>query len=69
MLAYAISIHKAQGQTLQRVKVDLSGAFEAGQVYVALSRATSLQGLQIVGFEERKVKVYDKVVAFESSII
>lgn len=37
-----LSIHKSQGQTLERVKVDLGGLFEAGQGYVALSRATTM---------------------------
>jgi ATP-dependent DNA helicase PIF1 len=49
MPGWALTMHKCQGMTLSRVIVDLSRAFEEGQVYVALSRATSLRGLQIVG--------------------
>lgn len=46
-LSYAITIHKSQGQTLDRYIVDLKQVFNRSQTYVALSRATSIDGLQI----------------------
>lgn len=68
ILAYAISIHKAQGQTLSRVKVDLGRVFEKGQAYVALSRATSREGLQILRFDPNKVMAHPKVAGFYRSL-
>lgn len=49
---WAMSIHKSQEMTLDRVLVDLTRAFEEGQVYVALSRATCLEGLKVEGSAE-----------------
>lgn len=64
ILAWALSIHKAQGQTLERVKVDLGKVFEKGQAYVALSRATTQQGLQVLRFHKDKVMAHPRVVGF-----
>lgn len=68
ILAWALSIHKAQGQTLSRVKVDLGKVFERGQAYVALSRATSQGGLQVLRFDARKVMVHPKVITFYKAL-
>lgn len=54
ILAWALSVHKSQGQTLERVKVNLRKTFEKGQAYVALSRATNLEHLQVLNFEAAK---------------
>jgi ATP-dependent DNA helicase PIF1 len=49
MLAWAVTIHKSQGKTLQNVLVDLgNGAFDSGQLYVALSRCQTMDGIQLV---------------------
>ncbi|WPG99866.1 ATP-dependent DNA helicase PIF1 [Acrodontium crateriforme] len=68
ILAWALSIHKAQGQTLDRVKVDLGKVFEKGQAYVALSRATSMAGLQVLRFDPKKVNAHEKVRSFYANL-
>ncbi len=68
VLSWAISIHKSQGQTLERVRVDLNKVFENGQAYVALSRATSAQSLQVIGFRKDKVMCHEKVKKFYQSL-
>lgn len=68
ILAWALSIHKAQGQTLERVKVDLGRVFEKGQAYVALSRATAMKGLQVLRFDPKKVVAHEKVRTFYANL-
>lgn len=69
ILAWALSIHKSQGQTLELVRVDLDRVFEMGQAYVALSRATSMDGLQVLNFDPNRVTAHPKVKAFYASLL
>ncbi len=64
-LAWAITVHKSQGMSLDSVEVDLSKTFEPGMGYVALSRATSLKGLSILGFNEGAFRVHPDVLEYD----
>lgn len=67
-LAWAVTIHKSQGQTYDEVQIDMgSGAFSPGQTYVALSRVRSLEGLYLTRpISMRDVMVDPDVVRFMS---
>lgn len=64
MLAWAISIHKSQGQTIDWMQVDLAKTFEVGQAYVALSRGVSLENMRVLNFNSEVVKVHSGVAEF-----
>ncbi|EGF12308.1 tetratricopeptide (TPR) domain protein [Streptococcus sanguinis SK330] len=68
ILSWAMSIHKAQGQTLDRVKIDLGRSFANGQAYVALSRATCKSRLEIKNFRKDKVKTSEHVRKYYESL-
>lgn len=62
ILAWALTIHKSQGSTLDAAEIDVGNKiFECGQTYVALSRVKSLEGLYLSSFDISKIKINQKV--------
>ncbi|HEY0948230.1 MAG TPA: AAA family ATPase [Candidatus Paceibacterota bacterium] len=67
-LAWAITVHKSQGQSLDAAAMDLSRAFEYGQGYVALSRVRTLSGVHLLGWSENALAIHPRVAAFDKEL-
>lgn len=61
-LAWAITIHKSQGMSMDSAHMDLSNTFEYGQGYVALSRVRTLKGLILAGLNKRALEVHPDIM-------
>ena len=67
-IAYACSIHKSQGCSLDLAEIDLSNVFEYGQAYVALSRVKSLDGLSIIDINYDNICVHPKALEYYTNL-
>lgn len=66
-LAWALTVHKSQGMSLDAAHMDLAGAFEYGQGYVALSRVRTLAGLSLAGLNDRALEIHPEVRAKDAT--
>lgn len=67
-LAWAITIHKSQGMSLDAAEIDLSRAFTPGMGYVALSRVRSLDGLYLQGFNETALQMHPQIFELDREL-
>lgn len=67
-LAWAITIHKSQGMSLDSALIDLSRAFTYGMGYVALSRVRSMEGLFLSGINDMALRLHPQIFLFDADI-
>lgn len=67
-LAWAITVHKSQGMTLDAARIDLRKAFVEGMGYVALSRVRSLSGLSLIGINQMALRISDEALAIDGRL-
>lgn len=67
-LAWAVTVHKSQGLSLDAAEIDLSQAFTPGMGYVALSRVRSLEGLHLVGLNDQALQLDQDIAKFDKQL-
>ncbi|MDD3301297.1 MAG: PIF1 family DEAD/DEAH box helicase [Patescibacteria group bacterium] len=67
-LAWAITVHKSQGMSLDCAEIDLSQSFEFGMGYVALSRVRTLSGIKLLGINQLALQVDQKAIVFDKKL-
>ena len=67
-LAWAITVHKSQGMTLDAAQVGLTRCFQRGMGYVALSRVRSLKGLKVLGFNRMALEVDEATLVYDETL-
>jgi len=67
-LAWACSIHKIQGASLDYVEIDLENIFEYGQAYCGLSRVKTIEGLSITSLDVEKIKAHPDAIEYYKTL-
>ncbi len=67
-LAWAITVHKSQGMSLTAVEMDLSKTFVSSMGYVALSRATALSGISLLGLNSRALRISERAIEIDLAL-
>ena len=68
-LAWAMTIHKSQGMTLDKIRCNLGRVFTSGQIYVALSRVKTAEGLFIEDIDLSQVRADPTIVNFYQNLL
>jgi ATP-dependent DNA helicase PIF1 len=67
-LAWALTVHKCQGMTLDKATLDISRCFAPGQGYVGLSRCSTLEGLSLLGFNPKNIKADEVALRYYAQL-
>jgi ATP-dependent DNA helicase PIF1 len=67
-LAWAITVHKSQGMSLDAAEIDLRSPFAPGMGYVALSRVKSLDGIRLMGLNHKALLVNEEIIKFDKEL-